>query len=112
LIKRNGGDKKTLEANIASNKLTRETAELYVGYLKRNAVLIDGENRRAQKNLATAMNTYDTVKLSSDVAALMSTGRRDFETLMKLQVPSLREFGNKAIRKEFERLTSELRSST
>lgn len=112
LIKRDAGDRKTLLANIESNQLTRETAELYVGYLKRNAALIEGENKRAQKNLATAMNTYDTVKLSSDVAALMSTGRRDFETLMKLQVPSLREFGNKEIRKEFERLTVELRSGT
>lgn len=110
LIKTNGGDTETLEANIVSNELTRETAKLYVEYLKRNAELIAAENKRAQKNLATAMNTYDTVKLSSDVAELMSSGRRDFDTLMKLQVPKLREFGNEAIRREFERMTSELRS--
>lgn len=110
LIKVQGGDANVLQANIASNQLTRQTAELYIEYLKQNAELIEAENQRAQKNLATAMNTYDTVKLSSDVAALMSTGRRDFETLMRLQVPSLRQFGNDAIRKEFERMTSELRS--
>ncbi|MCA9139922.1 MAG: hypothetical protein KDB00_24285 [Planctomycetales bacterium] len=110
LIKANGGDSKTLKANIVSNELTKETASLYIDYLKHNAALIATENKRVQKNLATAMNTYDTVKLSSDVAELMSTGRRDFETLMKLQVPSLREFNNAAIRKEFERMTSELRS--
>lgn len=112
LIKVNGGDVKTLNANIASNELTRETAKLYITYLRRNAELIDKENQRAQKNLATAMNTYDTVKLSSDVAELMSTGRRDFETLMKLQVPTLREFGNESIRREFQRMTSELRAGT
>lgn len=111
LIKANGGDSKTLKSNIVSNQLTQETATLYIEYLKHNAALIAIENKRVQKNLATAMNTYDTVKLSSDVAALMSTGRRDFETLMKLQVPSLREFNNAAIRKEFERMTSELRAS-
>lgn len=110
LIKIDGGDRELLEANIASNRLTRETANLYVEYLRRNADLIAAENKRAQKNLATAMNTYDTVKLSSDVAALMNTGRRDFETLMKLQVPALREFNNEAIRKEFQRMTSELRA--
>ncbi len=109
LIKIDGGDPELLNANIASNELTRETANLYVEYLQRNADLIAAENRRAQKNLATAINTYDTVKLSSDVAALMNTGRRDFETLMKLQVPALREFSNEAIRKEFQRMTSELR---
>lgn len=110
LIDANGGDKETLTANIASNRLTRKTAELYIQYLNRNADLISQENKLAEKNLATAMNTYDTVKLSSDVATLMSTGRRDFDTLMKLKVPSLREFNNQAIRKEFERMTGELRS--
>lgn len=110
LIEVDGGDRKVLEANIASNELTRETADLYIEYLKRNAALIAAENKLAQKKLATAMNTYDTVKLSSDVAALMNTGRRDFETLMKLKVPSLREFNNEAIRKEFQRMTSELRA--
>ncbi len=110
LIAVDGGDQELLEANIASNELTRATAKLYVEYLQRNADLIKAENTRAQKNLATAMNTYDTVKLSSDVAALMNTGRRDFEALMKLQVPALREFSNEAIRKEFQRMTSELRA--
>ncbi len=110
LIDIDGGDTQLLEANIASNQLTRETANLYIEYLQQNADLIAAENKLAQKNLATAMNTYDTVKLSSDVAALLKTGRRDFETLMKLQVPALREFSNEAIRQEFERMTSELRA--
>lgn len=110
LIDADGGDRKVLESNIASNQLTSETAKLYIEYLERNADLIAEENKLAQRKLATAMNTYDTVKLSSDVAALMNTGRRDFEALMKLKVPSLREFSNAAIRKEFQRMTSELRA--
>ncbi|TWU06079.1 hypothetical protein [Stieleria varia] len=111
LIKVNGGDSELLQANIASNRITRETAQLYAKYLKENAEQIAKENKLAQKNLATAMNTYDTVKLSSDVATLMKTGRRDFETLMRLQVPSLREFDNETIRKEFEKMTGQLRAS-
>ncbi|OYP38868.1 hypothetical protein [Rhodopirellula sp. MGV] len=109
LIKADGGDAETLKGNIESNELTRRTAKLYIEFLKQNAEQIAVENKRAQKNLATAMNTYDTVKLSSDVAKLMSTGRRDFEALMKLKVPSLREFNNDEIRKEFQRMTTELR---
>lgn len=111
LIQSRGGDEETLRANIDSNELTRKTARLYVDYLEQNAALIDIENRKAQRNLATAMNTYETVKLSSDVAALMNTGRKNFETLMRLQVPALREFGNDAIRREFQRMTTELRSN-
>ncbi len=105
-----GGDPVLLSANIESNKLTQQTAILYIDYLQRNAALIEAENRRAQKNLATAMNTYNTVKLSSDVASLMKSGRRDFDALMKLQIPQLREFSNESIRREFERMTVELRS--
>jgi len=110
IIELKGGDPVLLAANIESNKLTQETAVLYIDYLQRNAALIEAENRRAQKNLATAMNTYNTVKLSSDVASLMKTGRRDFDALMKLQIPPLREFSNDSIRREFERMTVELRS--
>lgn len=110
LIKVNGGDVELLKSNIASNEITRETAILYAKYLKQNAAQILRENKLAKKNLATAMNTYDTVKLSSDVATLMKTGRRDFETLMRLKVPSLREFDNEAIRREFERMTGQLRA--
>ncbi|MEL6109279.1 MAG: hypothetical protein AAFU85_24995 [Planctomycetota bacterium] len=112
LIKSGGGDRDVLKQNIASNQLTKETAGLYIEYLERNAEVVAAENERAQSNIATAMNTYETVKLSSDVAALMKSGRRDFETMMRLRVPSLREFGNDAIRKEFNRMTSELRAST
>ena len=111
LIDTAGGDAATLRANIASNELTRETARLYVDYLEQNAALIAADNREAQKNLATAMNTYMTVRLSSDVANLMETGRRNFDTLMKLRVPPMREFDNAAIRKEFERMTAELRAA-
>ncbi|MDB4338684.1 hypothetical protein OAA19_01100 [Rubripirellula sp.] len=110
IIEINGGDPVLLAGNIESNKLTQETAVLYIDYLQRNAALIEAENRRSQKNLATAMNTYNTVKLSSDVASLMKTGRRDFEALMKLEIPPLREFGNESIRREFERMTVELRT--
>ena len=110
IIELKGGDPVLLSANIESNKLTQQTAILYIDYLQRNAALIEAENRRAQKNLATAMNTYNTVKLSSDVASLMKSGRRDFDALMKLQIPQLREFSNESIRREFERMTVELRS--
>ena len=110
IIELKGGDPALLAANIESNKLTQNTAILYIDYLQRNADLIEEENRRSQKNLATAMNTYNTVKLSSDVASLMKSGRRDFDALMKLRIPPLREFGNESIRREFERMTVELRS--
>jgi hypothetical protein len=54
------------------------------------------------------VNTYETVKLSSDVASLIQAGRKNFDTLMQLRLPYLREFRNEVMNKEFKRMTKTL----
>ncbi|MEC9031552.1 MAG: hypothetical protein VYB15_06715 [Planctomycetota bacterium] len=108
LIRKEGGDENILRSNIESNELTMRAAKLYTEYLLQNADLIRAENKQIKKNLSTALNTYKTVKLSSDVSRLMKTGRQNFEALMKLQIPPLREFRNEMLRKEYQRMTTEL----
>ena len=108
LIRKEGGEEEILRSNIESNELTQRAAKLYTEYLLQNADLIRSENQQIKKNLATALNTYKTVKLSSDVARLMKTGRQNFEALMQLQIPPLREFRNEMLRKEYQRMTTEL----
>ena len=108
LIREEGGDETILRSNIESNELTTRAAKLYTEYLLQNADLIRAENEQIKKNLSTALNTYKTVKLSSDVSRLMKTGRQNFEALMKLQIPPLREFRNEMLRKEYQRMTTEL----
>ena len=108
LIKEGSGDEEILRSNIQSNELTQRAAKLYTEYLLQNADLIRSENEQIRKNLATALNTYKTVKLSSDVSRLMKTGRQNFEALMQLQIPPLREFRNEMLRKEYQRMTTEL----
>ena len=108
LIRKEGGDESILRSNLESNELTMRAAKLYTEYLLQNADLIRSENKQIKKNLSTALNTYKTVKLSSDVSRLMKTGRQNFEALMKLQIPPLREFRNEMLRKEYQRMTTEL----
>lgn len=109
LIKRKGGDEKVLRGNIVANETTRRAAELYIDYLRQQSQMVKVENEEVKKTLATAMNTYETVKLSSDLAALMETGRQSFNALMRLRLPYLREFRNEAIKREFQRMTEQLR---
>lgn len=111
LIKSSNGDEATLLNNIQANETTKKTAELYVEYLKEQAEMVRNENKAVEKTLATAMNTYQTVRLSSDVATLIQAGRESFNTLMRLRLPYLREFKNEAIRREFQRMTESLRST-
>ena len=111
LIDTSGGDIEILQSNILSNDVTYRAAQHYIDYLKKHAQSVKFENQQTKRNLATAENTYKTVKLSSQVAMLMKVGRQNFESLMRLKVPVIREFGNDAIRKEFQRMTEELRQN-
>ena len=111
LIAIKGGDAGILATNIEANKITIEVADQYAKYLEEQAKMIALENREVEKNLATAINSYHTVKVSSDVAALIQTGRRNFEELMKLRVPYPRPFRNEVLRREFERMTRQLQST-
>ncbi len=111
LIESGGGDAEVLRGNIESNRMTQTAAEIYVDYLRESARVVSRENGQTKKNLATAQNTYKTVRLSGEVATLMRTGRQNFESLMQLELPKIRDFGNEAVKKEFSRMTLELRGN-
>lgn len=109
LIRKEQGNERILLSNIESNKTTEKAAQLYITYLQDHAEIVAAENKEIEKNLATALNTYKTVKLSSALAELMKSSRKDFDALMQLKVPYLREFRNEQIRSELQRMTEQLR---
>lgn len=109
LIRKEQGNERILLSNIESNKTTEKAAQLYITYLRDHAQIVAAENKEIEKNLATALNTYKTVKLSSALAELMKSSRKDFDALMQLKVPYLREFRNEQIRSELQRMTEQLR---
>ncbi len=103
-----GGDPRIAEQNIRANRLTQEATRLYRDYLGRQASAVEAQNRTLALRLADARNTLETVRLSSNVAALLSEGRRQVEALLDLDVPALRGFENRELEREFHRLTREL----
>ncbi|MDF1798584.1 MAG: hypothetical protein P1V81_05370 [Planctomycetota bacterium] len=100
-----GGDKTIGEQNIRSNQLTIDATGYYVEYLKAQADEIEALNAELAVDLRDAINTYQTVSLSSEVASLMRESSRNFAALTRLQLPDLRGFDNAELRAEFERLT-------
>ena len=108
LIESGQGTREVLLNNIEANQVTRRAAEVYMDYLRQQASDVANENRASEKTLNTAMNTYMTVKLSSDVASLIESGRSEFDSLMKLSLPAMKGFENEEIRKELKRITQEL----
>lgn len=103
-----GGDPRVAEQNIRSNKLTQEATEFYRRFLIEQAKDVEAQNEALQPKLRDALNTYDTVRLSSQVAELIREGQRNFSALLELEVPDLRGFENEELEAEFQRLTQEL----
>ncbi|MBA4503693.1 hypothetical protein [Marinobacterium marinum] len=103
-----GGDRKTLEHNIESNRLTLKVIDLYADLLKRQRDKVAKANRVTRREMKVANNTYNTVSLSSSVVTLLREGAGTFDRLISLQMPDIREFQNEAIRDEFRNLTQRL----
>lgn len=105
---RDGANRAGLEANIAANELTKRTIDLYLRIVvsQRQKVAEALEISRHEEQVA--INTYRTVRLSSNVVDYIREGLATFEALSDLQVPESAEFQNEEIRDEFRLLTKRL----
>jgi len=106
------GTSPVLQANLEAQQLTIDAAGRYGDYLKRQRSQVAASRERLARDLAVAQNTYETVKVSGDLVALMKDSRRLLDALFSLQVPRLRAFENLEMKREFERLTETLRGSS
>jgi len=105
-----GSGREILESNIKAQKLTLEVAKSYKGYLETQRDNLFSAKQRLTKDLSTAKNTYETVKVSSELVDMMKSGQSLFDTLRNLQMPELRAFENLEMKREFEKLTIQLRA--
>ena len=104
-----GGDRRVLQNNIDNNQLTYDAAMFYKEGLTHQKHQMMMANLETKKNILTAANTYKTVALSKDVAALMANSRRAFNSITGLSVPDLRPFENQKMKEAFSQMTRELR---
>ena len=104
-----GGNAQVLENNIYSNQTAFEATQLYKQVLSQQKHEMMMANLECRKNILTAANTYKTVSLSKDLANLLSTSRRAFDSIANLTVPDLRPFENAKMREAFGKITRELR---
>ena len=103
--------REALLGNVAAQEFTLEAASLYRDYLMQQRGGLDEAQGKLQENLSVAQNTYETVKISGDLLRVMNSSEDLFELLFELQVPTLRPFENLEVKREFEKLTTQLRRS-
>ncbi|WP_295383965.1 hypothetical protein [uncultured Thiodictyon sp.] len=101
-----------LAANLEAQRLTIEAAQVYRQYLNDQKAQVSRARADLAKDIATAWNTYETVRVSGELVGLVRSSRQLLEGLMNRQVPALRPFENLELRREFEKLTEQLRRSS
>jgi hypothetical protein len=110
LLARN--DNAVLASNLEAQQLTIDAASRYIEYLQGQQRQIELSRKRLADDIAIARNTYETVKMSGDLVVLLQNSRQLLNQLFRLQVPPLRAFENRAMKREFQRLTTSLRGAT
>jgi hypothetical protein len=103
-----GGPREQLRANIDAANTTIEACHCLAGTLRDQKNAIAGENEHTKRMLAAAVNTYKTVRLSLNVAELMSDCRKAFTALRELRLPRLRTFQNLQLKSEMQRLAERM----
>jgi len=101
-----------LDANLAAQALTLRAAALYRDYLVEQARQVAQARERLLQDIAIARNTYETVKISGELVALMKSSQAMLDNLLQRQLPPLRAFENLQMKREFERLTAQLQAGT
>ncbi len=98
-----------LAGNLEAQRLTIEAGGVYRQYLLDQAAQVERAQKELEKDIAAAWNTYETVRVSGELVGLVRSSQRLLEGLMNRQVPALRPFENLEMRREFEKLTEQLR---
>lgn len=107
-----GTDRRMLDANLEAQRLTLRAAAVYREYLVDQSRQVVEAQRGLARDIATAWNTYETVKVSGELVALIRHSRNLLDNLLERQVPALRPFENLAMQREFVKLTAQLRAAT
>ncbi|MEM8758838.1 MAG: hypothetical protein AAGE83_00750 [Pseudomonadota bacterium] len=103
--------RRVLEANRRSQKLTLRAAGFYRDYLERQRDEVASALWRTRQDLAVADNTLRTVDASFRLLEIMREAELQFEALEALESPGLDTlFENEELRREFESLSDRLKS--
>ncbi len=98
-----------LAANLEAQQLTIEASKVYRDYLTRQAAQVRSAREALEEDIATAWNTYETVRVSGELVDLVKSSQRLLDGLLNRQVPALQPFQNLEMKREFEKLTKQLR---
>ena len=101
---------KIYKGNLRSQQYTNKVIGVYKKILITDLTKLKKGLARINKNYKVALNTLDTVSISSDLTTLMSENKNLFKEIVSLQLPELIPFENLQMQKEFEALSIKMGS--
>ncbi len=110
LLKEAPDKREILTANLEAQRLTIEAAGVYRQYLDEQGRQITAARVALERDIATAWNTYETVRVSGELVGIFKSSRKLLDGLISRQVPRPRPFRNLEMQREFEKLTDQLRT--
>jgi len=96
------------QANIDAAKITIEACHCLARALRDQMAAVACENEQTKLMLDAAINTYKTVRLSLNLAELMSDCEKAYHPLRQLRLPKLRTFQNVQLKAEIQRLAQRM----
>lgn len=111
LQQRASANHQILTANLKAQELTLQAAAFYRDYLITQSRQLQEARQHLAQDIAVAQNTYETVKVSGELVALMRNSQQLLNDLLNRQVPPLRPFENLEMKREFEKLTVQLKTN-
>lgn len=99
-----------LEANLQAQALTERAATYYRDYLAEQSRQIAAARQRLGRDILTAWNTYETVKVSGELVGLIRNSRQLLDGLLQREVPPLRGFQSLELQRELRNLTLRLQA--
>lgn len=103
-----GNFKKIYKGNIESQRYTKKVILVYRDILVRDLKKLKSGLKKINRNYKVALNTLETVNISSDLVSLMSENQKMFQEVMSMQIPELIPFENLQMKREFESLSAKI----
>jgi hypothetical protein len=104
----NKTNKKILLENIKSNKFSNEVADLYRDILEKQLSHLKRSMKESRTNVTVAYSTYDTASISLNIVSLIDTTQDEFDKILKMQLPPIVPFSNKALENRFMEISNRI----
>lgn len=105
-------DAEIVRRNILSQKRVTEVLNLYEKYLDREVRQLRALYQKTQQSFNVAVNTYHTVKVSTELLNLIRASEEGFFSLVTFQPPELSLLYDERLAAEFAAVTGKLRGQS